>query len=154
MHMRCRDMAKTGCICRGKTKPFPDLPQYPTLAPDGDPVKLLHENGYFVVRGLLSQEEVEQSKVEISSIVQEWYAEFQKSGEDGKDWEVIANRLPAWKEGRIQPENPELGIRRLYRMALRNKLFERICRHDKVHTRVGNLTDAFSYHHLVYCMHV
>lgn len=126
-------MAKTGCICRGKTNPFPELPQYPTLVPgDGDPVKLLDENGYFVVRGLFSQEEVEQGKVEISSIIREWYAEFQKSGEDGKDWEEIVNRLPAWKEGQIQPVNPELGIRKLYRMTVKNQVFERMCRHDKV----------------------
>lgn len=125
-------MAKTECICRGKTTPLPERPQYPTLTPDNDPLKLFHENGYFVVRGLFSPEEVEQNKAEISSVVREWYEEFQKTKEDGKDWESIANRLPEWKEGRMQPENPELGIRRLYRMALRNQLFARMCRHDKV----------------------
>ena len=155
-------MAKTGCICRGRTKPFPELPQYPTLAPGGDPVKLLHENGYFVVRGLFSQQEVEQNKAEISSIVQEWYAEFQKSGEDGKDWETTVNRLPAWKEGRIEPENPEMGIRKLYRMTVRNHLFARMCRHDKVRCtpvfverarHQGCATSRMHISILVYCMY-
>ena len=143
-------MAKTECICSAKTTPLPERPQYPTLTPDSDPLKLFHENGYFVVRGLFSPEEVEQNKAEISSVVREWYEEFQKTKEDGKDWESIANRLPAWKEGRMVPENPELGIRRLYRMALRNQLFARMCRHEKVGHVTNHPPCVFSFTLLPY----
>ena len=51
---------------------------------------------------------------------------------EGSDWEEIVNRLPSWKEGHVEPSSPELGIRRLFRMAVHNQLFAAMARHPRV----------------------
>ncbi len=122
-----------GCICQKKTKGNgAKTSSYPSLTPNGDPVQLFEENGYFVVRGLISAEEVGKINAEISSIVRDWLEKLRRTGEDGNDWEEIANRDPAWKSGEWQPEDPELGIRRLYRMTPHSQLFADMARHPKV----------------------
>ena len=45
-----------------------------------------------VVRGLFTEEEVEDSKREISVIVKNWFEKLQSGEEEGNDWEEIANR--------------------------------------------------------------
>ena len=88
-------------------------------------------------RGLLTAEEVESVRAEISSLVSNWYAKFVKTGVDGNDWEEVANRKPSWKEGRWRPasDSPtdiELGFRRLYRVTLQSQFFDRLSKHEKV----------------------
>ncbi len=88
-------------------------------------------------RQLLTSEEVESVQSEISALVTKWYAEWRESRVDGADWETVVNRKPAWKEGRWAPASGdpadiELGVRRLYRMTLESKLFEKLSKHEKV----------------------
>lgn len=90
-----------------------------------------------MLRGILSAEEVQSIKEEISAVVSQWYANWNKTGVEGKDWEEVANRKPAWKEGRWTPassseDDVELGFRRLYRLTVENKFFDRLSKHEKV----------------------
>lgn len=131
--------ARSQCICQGKTKPGADRSggyDYPTLVRVEDAPQLFRKYGYFVVRGLITRDEVEQIRAEISALVKKWYEEYLRKGEDGNDWEEIVNRMPAWKEGRVTPQDPEMGIRRLFRMAVHNELFARMARHEKARSRI------------------
>lgn len=119
------------CICQKKTKAV-EAYSYPTLRDLDDSVKLFEENGYFVVRGLLTAEEVDKVNTEVSAIVRDWLEKLRRTGEEGNDWEEIANRDPAWKSGKWEPEDPELGIRRLYRMTPHSQFFADLARHHKV----------------------
>jgi len=128
-------MLKSACICLEKGAGCgPNATySYPTPDEDGSVKELIEKHGYLVTRGLISQTEVEKTRAEISSIVRDWYAEFQRTGRsDGKDWEEIVNRMPAWKNGETEPSEPELGIRRLFRVAVENEYFANLARHEKV----------------------
>ena len=98
---------------------------------------LFQEQGYIVMRGLFSADEIEQARSEISTICSQWYANYLKTGYEDKVSNEIANRRPAWKEGRWQPEpgQEELGFRKLFRMTLRNDFFARKAKHEKVDLR-------------------
>ncbi len=107
---------------------------------DGDdPVALLNEDGYFVVRGFLSLEEVDEVRQAITNIYQKWYDNFEKTGKEGPDWEEVANRRPAWKNGSWTPEpgQEEYGFRRLYRMTQFEPFFFQHCGHQKVFFNTG-----------------
>ena len=128
-------MSKSACICLEKGPGCgPNATySYPTPGEDGSGKELIEKHGYLVARGLISQTEVEKTRAEISSIVRDWYAEFQRTGRsDGKDWEEIVNRMPAWKNGETEPSEPELGIRRLFRVAVENEYFANLARHEQV----------------------
>ena len=127
-------MARSECICQHRSVPFPAEYQHPTLTEDADPVQLLDKNGYFVIRNLITQEEVVEVLAEISSIIAKWLEKYRQSGEEGNDWEEVVNRRPAWKNGTWQPTpgEEELGIRRLFRMAVHDEFFARMARHEKV----------------------
>ncbi len=122
------------CICQKRSTPLKFPLDYPTLKEGQDPVQLLNEHGYFVVRGMLSTQEVQDCRDAISDICKKWYAKFVETGKEGPDWEEVANRKPAWKEGVWQPEpgQEELGFRRLYRMTQYEEFFVNMCRHHKV----------------------
>ena len=129
-------MADTSsCICQKKSAPLKFPLEYPTLKEGQDPIQLLNEHGFFLIRGLLTGEEVQECREAISKICKNWYAKFLESGEEGPDWEEVANRRPAWKEGRWKPEpgQEELGFRRLYRMTEHEQFFADQCRHPKVY---------------------
>ena len=128
-------MAKTACVCQNRRAPFPSDFQYPTYTGVNSAEALLEEHGYFVVRGLFSADEVEQVRSNISSVCSEWYENWVKTGKEGNDWEEIANRRPAWKDGEWQPEpgQEELGFRRLFRVCAEKEFFARMSRHEKVH---------------------
>ena len=127
-------MAKTACICQNRSSPLPSEIQYPTYTGVDSAESLLDEHGYFVVRGLLSADEVKQVCGGITSICTEWYEKYMKTGEEGNDWEEIANRRPAWKEGTWSPEpgQEELGFRRLFRVCAEKEFFARMAGHEKV----------------------
>ncbi len=123
----------SGCICQKKAngqgrKRY----NYPTLTSPDEAVQLLEEHGYFVVRGLITAEEVGGINTEISTIVRDWLEKLRRTGREGNDWDEIANRDPAWKSGEWEPKEPELGIRRLYRMTPHSQLFADMARHPKV----------------------
>ena len=66
---------------------------YPELKEGLKAAELLQKHGYFVVRGLLTQDEIERTITEISDIVSEWWKKFESTdGSEGDDWEEIANR--------------------------------------------------------------
>lgn len=93
----------------------------------------IEEDGYYVVKRLLTAEEVDACKKEIKEIVYKWYENFERTGVEGNDWEEPVNLMPAIKEGkRPMPEDKELSVRRLFRMAVTNEFFNKLCRHPKV----------------------
>lgn len=122
------------CICQKRSTPLKLPVDHPTLGEGGDPVQLLNQQGYFVVRGLLSSQEVEECRQAISDVCKKWYANFAETGKEGPDWEEVANRRPAWKNGTWEPEpgQEEMGFRRLYRMTHYEEFFVKMCRHPKV----------------------
>ena len=86
-----------------------------------------------MVRGLITPREVEATRTEISSIVRDMYSEFQRNGcNDGLDWDEMVNRIPAWKEGKMESLEPEMGIRRLFSVAEKNEQFANLPRHKGV----------------------
>ena len=130
-------MARSVCICQNRSSPLPPSEiQYPIYTGVDSAESLLDEHGYFVVRGLFSADEVKQVCDAISSVCTEWYENYVKTGEEGNDWEEIANRRPAWKEGTWTPEpgQEELGFRRLFRVCAEKEFFARMCRHERVQT--------------------
>lgn len=122
------------CICQKRAVPLLFPLDYPTLGEGEDPTQVLNKDGYFVVRGLLSNKEVEDSRDAISDICRKWYSNFVRTGKEGPDWEEVANRRPAWKDGSWKPEpgQEELGFRRLYRMTEFEDFFVQMCRHPEV----------------------
>ena len=130
-------MSKANCLCQKRSIPLTFPLDYPTLEEGQDPVKLLNEYGFFLLRGTLGPQEVEDGRAAVSEVCKKWYAKFLEAGEEGPDWEEVANRRPAWKEGKWQPEpgQEELGFRRLYRMTElpeNKEFFINFCRHHKV----------------------
>ena len=84
---------ETACICRERAEPLrqEDL-QYVEWRDGTDNLKAFKQHGYIVVRELLSRGEVEETISEISRICRDWLEKLKTSGEDGNDWEEIANR--------------------------------------------------------------
>ena len=123
-----------GCICKQRKIPLQFPLKYPTLKEGEDPLQLLNEHGYFVVRSFFSTKEVAECRQAITSVCQKWYARYVETGKEGVDWEEVANRKPAWKNGTWNPEagQEELGFRRLYRMTQFEPFFLKMCKHEKV----------------------
>ena len=131
------DESPSVCLCQKRTKPLTLPLDYPTLKEGDDPIQVLKQDGYFVVRGFLSSLEVQECREAISDICNKWYVNFVKTGQEGPDWEEVANRRPDWKKGKWQPEpgQEELGFRKLYRMTQHQEFtpfFAKMCRHPKV----------------------
>ena len=81
------------CLCMRRSVPRKQPIVYPELRKGLKAAELLQSHGYFVVRGLLTQEEIERTITEISDIVSEWWKNFESTdGSEGDDWEEIANR--------------------------------------------------------------
>lgn len=122
------------CICEKRKTPFPADYKHPTLGEGEDPVPLLDKHGYFVVRNVVTQEEVAEILASISDIIAKWLEKYRQTGVEGNDWEEVVNRRPAWKDGTWEPSpgEEELGVRRLFRMAVHHEFFARMARHEKV----------------------
>ncbi len=123
------------CLCQKRSVPLEFPLDYPTLKEGEDPAKTLNQYGYFLVRNMLDKSEVEACRQAVKDICLKWYANFLKTGYEGPDWEEVANRRPAWKNGTWKPEpgHEDLGFRRLYRMTQHEDFFVRMCRHQKVY---------------------
>ena len=81
------------CLCMQRSLPRKQALVYPELKEGAKPEELLQKHGYFIVRGLLTQDEIKSTKAEISDIVSEWWKRFESTdGSEGDDWEEIANR--------------------------------------------------------------
>ena len=83
----------SACSCAKRTVPPPESWNYPEWKEGADNLTIFQKYGYFIVRGLISNQEVEDTKEMVSDIVQQWFAKTKSSREDGKDWEEIANRF-------------------------------------------------------------
>ena len=157
------------CLCVHRKQPYVEAPSYPLWRKGEDNAATLSKHGYFVVRGLLTNEEVEETKEEITKVVSGWYEkQNQKKREgddDGLDWEEIANRytctatqcaqsltgrcikyyylsyrLPEIKEGsKDAPSDPELAIRRLFRMSVHNQYFRDLSQRPKIVSMISEL---------------
>ncbi|MBM3265652.1 MAG: phytanoyl-CoA dioxygenase family protein [candidate division Zixibacteria bacterium] len=77
------------------------------------------EQGYCLVDGLFSRDEVEGVRREITRIMQT-YPDVP---------EGLVQMEPAVKRGEVKPENPELGVRKLFQMAVQNAFFRSIAFH-------------------------
>ena len=89
----------------------------------------IEEEGYYVVKGLLTAEEVKVCKKEIKEIM--WYEKFERTGVEGKDWEEPVNRMPAINnDSRLMSEDKELSVRPLL-IDVNNEFFYKLCRHPK-----------------------
>ena len=89
--------SRSECICNEKgpagIQGDSDSWSYPQWKDGGDNLSLFQKHGYFIVRNLISQEEIEEAKGAISSIVQKWFQQLKSSdANEEKDWEEIANR--------------------------------------------------------------
>ena len=90
--------SSSACICKEKresSSPQQDSSSwsYPEWKEGGDNLSLFQKHGYFIVRNLISIEEIEAAKDAISSIVQKWFQQLKSnSTTEEKDWEEIANR--------------------------------------------------------------
>ena len=76
--------------------------------------------------------EVEASKKEISRVIDDWYTEFERTGQEGPDWEEVVNRDPLVKSGELQPVDRLCSIRRLFRISVHLDYFRRLASHPKV----------------------
>ena len=178
---------KTACICAQLKQPRLTLPSYPEWRDGEDNVDKLCRQGYVVLRGLLSSEEVEETKQQISLMISEWYEQARRAGSAGTDLQEMVNMsviptiissssssssssccsscsfslssfhsllftlsffiliffcstcsfyfvfsLPEVKEGKLSPADPELAIRKLYRMCVKHQYFIDLCKHPKI----------------------
>ena len=83
----------SSCTCVERLSPFsPSSLTYPEWRDGTDNTEGFARDGYVVVRGLLSQEEVEETKQQISTIVSEWYERLRTSGSEGSEHEEVVNR--------------------------------------------------------------
>lgn len=81
----------SACPCVNRTSPLSDS-SYPQWKKDNDNIAAFNKHGYLIVSSLLSEEEVEMTKQEISRIITEWYQRFNTIGEEGLEHEEIVNR--------------------------------------------------------------
>ena len=79
-------------------------------------------DGYFIVEGFLTTDEVESIRSEITSIVDR-YPDVP---------EELVQIEPAVRRGTIKPDNIELGVRKLFRMTLHNELFRSLAHHPEM----------------------
>lgn len=82
----------SACPCINRTTVSPSPVEYPLWRKDQDNITAFRKHGYLVVKGLLTGEEVETTKQEISRIILEWYERFNTSGVEGVEHEEIVNR--------------------------------------------------------------
>tara|TARA_B100000029_G_scaffold516827_3_gene635511 strand:- start:12769 stop:13536 length:768 start_codon:yes stop_codon:yes gene_type:complete len=88
----------------------------------GDQVVNFDQNGYFIIREFFEECQVQKIRQEITKIV----ASYPDVSEE------LVQIEPAVRKGRIKPDNVELGVRKLFRMTLHNKLFHSLAFHSKM----------------------
>ena len=99
---------------------------------DEDLLKHYNENGYVVMRNFFTPAEVEAVKAEIRRLIDEWYENYEKTGEEKPDWEEVVNRDPLVREGKLQPTSRLSSVRRLFRMAVHVEFFKKLAIQSKV----------------------
>ena len=65
---------------------------YPEWVDGNDNVAIFSREGYMIARGILTIDEVETAKLQISGVVKQWFEKYDATGEEGDDWEEVANR--------------------------------------------------------------
>ena len=79
-----------------------------------------HNEGYFTVEGLFSNDEVEGVQREITKIVED-YPPIERE---------LVQLEPTVTEGKNTPESTELGVRKLAKIAVRNNFFRNLAFHQ------------------------
>eukprot|EP00117_Sycon_ciliatum_P017392 scpid95453/ scgid5066/ Phytanoyl-CoA dioxygenase domain-containing protein 1 len=90
------------------------------------------DNGYIVVRGLLTPNEVAETREEMRRMIDDWYDAFELNGKEGPAWKEVVQRDPAVQRGDLIPESRYRAVRKLYRMTTTSSFFERQARHEKL----------------------
>ena len=85
------EMSTTACLCARLQQPRSEPPSYPEWADGEDNAAKLRHHGYIVARGLLSNQEIEETKQQISRVISEWYKEVDSAGKTGTDLEETVN---------------------------------------------------------------
>ena len=94
-----------------------------------DFIDRFRQHGYFTVRSLLSLAEVEAIRQEITQIAEKY---------PDTPAELIQFEV-AVQEGSFQPSSTEMGIRKLFRMAKHNQLFQELAFHPRLLEIAGAL---------------
>lgn len=77
--------------------------------------------------------QVQSTRDEMKKIIDGWYDEYEATGKEGPVWQELVNIDPAVKRGDVIPESRYQSVRKLYRMAGRNKeFFVAQAKHKKV----------------------
>jgi len=92
----------------------------PLLTPER--VSLYREQGYFVIEDFFTMDEVERTRAEITRIVD-------RHPDVAKE---LVQMEPAVLSGAVQPATNELGVRKLFRMALHNEWFRDLAFHPRM----------------------
>ena len=79
-------------------------------------------DGYFILKGFLTADEVESIRREITAIVDR-YPDVP---------EELVQIEPAARRGSVKPDSVELGVRKLFRMTLHNELFRSLAHHPRM----------------------
>lgn len=90
------------------------------------------EKGFVILRDFLDEDEVESIKTAMSKVIDEWYEKYEKTGEEGPDWEQVVNRDPAVKSGQLKATSRLHSVRKLYRMSFHVDFFRELANHPKV----------------------
>lgn len=80
------------CICVNGSHGANVTSQYPEWKEDEDNVESFRKNGYMVIRGLYTAEEVDVANREISETIKSWFDKLYRNEKEGNDWEEIVNR--------------------------------------------------------------
>src|SRR5947209_1732958 len=80
------------------------------------------EEGYFVLEEFFTLEDVERARVEITRIVDR-HPDVPRE---------LVQFEPAVQRGQVQPATKELGVRKLFRMAVHNDYFRELAFHPKM----------------------
>jgi ectoine hydroxylase-related dioxygenase (phytanoyl-CoA dioxygenase family) len=98
----------------------------------GELVEKYRETGYVVLRNFLSTDEVQATNREISRVIDDWYTEFERTGQEGPDWEEVVNRDPLVRSGELHPIDRLHSVRRLFRISVHLDYFKRLASHPKM----------------------
>ena len=85
------EMSTIACLCARLQQPRSEPPTYPEWADGEDNAAKLRHHGYIVARGLLSNQEIEETKQQISRVISEWYKEVDSAGKTGTELEETVN---------------------------------------------------------------
>ncbi len=85
-------MVDSKCICVDSIRPPNTIRQYPEWTEGNNNVETFRKNGYMVIRGLYTDEQIVETNREISDTIKKWFEKLYRNEEEGNDWEELVNR--------------------------------------------------------------